>query len=116
MGNQIERASEEIQRASEGAESNVREQLQQIANSLDEMAVEAEEDDPAKPHQDYLEEIEEKIVGLANETEEGGTTRPHLETARTHLDSYRRDHGIPREGADDADSDHSDDGTRADRG
>lgn len=114
MANQIERARKEVQRASDEAEANVREQLLKIVNALEEMEVEADEDEPAVPQEDYLEEVEEKIVGLATETEEDSTSRPHLETARNHLDSYRREHENLT--ASSANSEGSDDADRADRG
>lgn len=89
-------AREAVQSAAEIADdSTVHEQLNSIDRGLDTLtAAEAPEDDVEQG--DRLEQIEAKIVGLADETD--GRTHDYLETARDHVDAYRREDAPDWEG------------------
>lgn len=90
MTDRTERARAELERASETAEANVREQLQSIDEGLDEL-LGGDTTEDSRPHGDRLRELAEKLEGLEHETE--GETRTHVEEARTLIDDYREEHG-----------------------
>lgn len=96
MAQHLRKAREAVQSAAEEAEANVREQLLHVDEGLMEIVEGDKVEGDAPPKRDRLEEIEEKVVGLADETE-SEETRRRLEEVRDHLDSYRRARGIPEE-------------------
>lgn len=64
----------------------IREQLQTIEDGL--AVLQREEADERQG--DRLEEVESKLVGLGDETDDD-VTADRLETARDHIDAYRRE-------------------------
>ncbi|XVH30390.1 DUF7553 family protein [Haloferacaceae archaeon DSL9] len=93
MAQHIESAREAIQRAGDSAEANVREQLLHVDEGLMELTEGDKTPSEAPPGGNNLEEIEAKLVGLADETEDAAA-RERLEAARDHLDAHRREHGL----------------------
>lgn len=100
MTDELAAARKAVQRASETVDdASIREQLRSIDEGLMEMTeseggtTDSGGETPAKtqgdvPHGENLEEVEEKVVGLASRTDE--PTRSHLENARDDIDAYRR--------------------------
>lgn len=83
-----ERIREELERATDGADRDVREQLRSIREGLEEV-VGGEKTENARPHPDRLAELEEKLAGLGDETD--GEVHRHVATAEALLAGYRRD-------------------------
>lgn len=92
MVEHLDEARESVQRASEIAEQEVlRKQLRSIDEGLMEMT------EPAKtaghePHEDTLEEVEQKLTGLLDETD--GETAEQIREARDAIDAYRQAYTI----------------------
>lgn len=88
-GDRTERAKRELERAADLADDrDVREQL----HTLQEGFTEVLEDDAASdayPHTDRLKEIEEKLAGLARETE--GEANRHVNTAEALIAAHWRE-------------------------
>lgn len=85
----LERAREEIQRASDHADGEVQEQLHSVDEGLGELTNgdktgNGEPEDEA----DRFNELEEKLRGLMDESE--GEFEESLRNARDELDMYRR--------------------------
>lgn len=90
MSRHLAAAREAVQSAAEIADdSTVHEQLESIDRGLDALSGEDAPGDDLEQG-DRLEEVEAKITGLADETE--GETLAYLETARDHVDEYRREY------------------------
>lgn len=92
MSRHIAAAREAVQSAAEIAEdSTVHEQLNSIDRGLDRVTGDGE-DAPADDFEegDRLEQLEAKLVGLGEETEDD-VVLDHVETARDHIDAFRRD-------------------------
>lgn len=89
MSDHIDSARRAVRSAAESTEkSHVREQLESIDQGLEALSgTDAPEESAVQG--DRLEEIESKLVGL-DETVDDRTTA-HLESARDHLDAYRRE-------------------------
>lgn len=87
MSDHIDSARHAVRSAAESTEkSQVREQLESIDEGLEGLSG-TDAPDESAVQGDRLEEIESKLVGL--ETADDRTTA-HLESARDHLDAYRR--------------------------
>lgn len=96
MSRHLAAAREAVQSAAEIADdSTVHEQLESIDRGLDTLSGDDAPGDDVEQG-DRLEEIEAKITGLADETE--GETLAYLETARDHVDEYRREDAPDWEG------------------
>ncbi len=90
MPRHLAAAREAVQSAADIAgDSTVHEQLESIDRGLDALSGEDAPDDDVDQG-DRLEQLEAKIAGLADETD--GETLAHLETARDHVDAYRREY------------------------
>lgn len=87
MATQLDRARREIERAAADAEGTVREQLQSIDEGLEEIAG-GDETRDAHPHDDRLAELEQKLDGLADETD--GEVRAAIDAARRWIHDFRR--------------------------
>lgn len=85
-----------IQKASEAARANIREQLLQVDQGLRELEAGDSTQSDVSPKRERLEQIEEKLVGMADRADDT-TVERHLEVARDHLDQYRQARGIPEE-------------------
>lgn len=80
------RARTDLERASDSADSTVREQLRSIDEGLEEIVGgEKTRDEP--PHGDRLAELEKKLDGLVDEAD--GETREAIEAALGRIDDYR---------------------------
>ncbi|WP_224447793.1 DUF7553 family protein [Haloprofundus salilacus] len=90
-------ARAEIRRASEDADGEAREQLLSLDEGLTELAGDKVEND-GPPKENRVKQVEEKIVGLANELDDDHRAQDRLETARDYLDQYRQERGIPTDG------------------
>ena len=93
MADELSRAREAVQRASESADdADLRKHLRSIDEGLMEMTAESEPDEARtsgdEPHGENLEEIESKLAGVLSETD--GRTREQLQSARDAIDAYRR--------------------------
>jgi hypothetical protein len=83
----LSRAREAVEAASETTDdATVREQLVSIDAALETIADDAPPDPSTEG--DRLGEIERQLVDLGDETD--GATHRHVETARDHLDAFRR--------------------------
>ena len=88
MADELANARVAVQRASEDSDNaTVREQLDSIDRGLMELS-ESESTLDNEPHGDRLEEVEEKIVGLMDETD--GSAHTRLGDARDSIDANRR--------------------------
>lgn len=92
MADEIARAREEMERAGDEAESNVREPLMSLSDGLKELAG-GDKTQDTRPHDDRLLEVEHRLDELADETE--GTPRERIRRAKTLVENYRRD--VPTE-------------------
>ncbi|WP_433631918.1 DUF7553 family protein [Halomicrococcus sp. NG-SE-24] len=94
MTNHLRRAREEIQRASERADGEVRENLLSLDEGLDELTEggKTEGPDESKDRGERFEHVEEKLLGLMDETD--AETETALRNARNELDAYRRDQDL----------------------
>ena len=83
------RARRELERAADLADDrDVKEQLHTLQQGFAEV-IEDEEGGGGLPHTDRLKEIEDKLSGLAEETE--GETNRHINTAEALIAGYWRD-------------------------
>lgn len=90
MSRHLAAAREAVQSAADIADdSTVHEQLESIDSGLEALSSEDAPGD-ATEQGDRLEQLEAKITGLADETD--GETLAYLETARDHVDAYRREY------------------------
>lgn len=92
MIDQLSVARQSIQRASETTDNAaVREQLDSLDEGLMELTEEdkTQDSDPAS-EVDRLASIEEKLVGLLDET--SGATETQIEEARDAIDIFRQEH------------------------
>lgn len=92
MSRHIAAAREAVQSAAEIAEdSTVHEQLNSIDRGLDQVTG-GGESEPADDFEqgDRLQQLEEKLVELGEETDDD-VVLDHVETARDHIDAFRRD-------------------------
>jgi len=94
MAEELAEARDAVQRASETVDdASIREQLQSIDEGLMELTESKSSADSAAktesdvPHGDDLEQVEQKVVGLASRTD--AETRSYLEDARDSIDAYR---------------------------
>lgn len=85
-----ERVREELERATEGADRDVREQLRSIEEGLDEIFG-GDKTRDAPPHPDRLAELEEKLAGLGDEAD--GDVHRHVATAEALVVGHRRELG-----------------------
>ncbi|QLG64212.1 DUF7553 family protein [Halorarum salinum] len=81
-----ERVREELERATEGADRDVREQLRSIEEGLDEI-LGGDKTRDAPSHPDRLAGLEEKLAGLGDETD--GDVHRHVATAEALVAGYR---------------------------
>ena len=104
MVDRIERAREDVQRASDLTEDRiVREQLQSIDEGLEEMTHSSAEDvsdtdheeaggavktEGDVPHGDELQQVEAKLAALGDDAE--GRARELIQDARDRIDGFRR--------------------------
>lgn len=88
MSDRPKRIQEELERATEGADRDVREQLESIEEGFEEI-LGGDKTADTHPHADRLEELEKKLSALADETD--GEGHRHLTTAEALLAGYRRD-------------------------
>lgn len=84
---QAMRALQELDRAADRADSHVREQVLSVEEGLREI-VGGDKTSDAAPHADRLEELEEKLAGLARETD--GEVNRHVTTAEALIAGYER--------------------------
>lgn len=90
MVDRIEAARREIDAASDETDHEyLREQLRSLSEGLREV----ENDDDPQLQGDRLEQVEAKLTGLADDTEDAPSegVLERLETARDEIDAYRRD-------------------------
>lgn len=99
MSRHIAAAREAVQSAAElAADSTVHEQLNSVDRGLAQVSdggASAPDDDVAQG--DRLQELEETLVGLGEEAE-SDLVLDHVETARDHVDAYRREDAPDWEG------------------
>lgn len=89
MSELLRQARTEIDTASGHADSTIREQLRSIDEGLLELLEGDKTDSEVPPETDELRELESKLAGLEDQTNE--QTRQHIETAREHLLAYRNE-------------------------
>lgn len=94
MTNHLRRAREEIQRASERADGEVRENLLSVDEGLRELTEGGKTEAPVESTDsgERFEHVEEKLRGLMDETDD--ETEAALRNARNELDAYRRDQDL----------------------
>lgn len=103
MADRIERAREDVRRASDLTDDAVREQLRSIDEGLKEMTQSASEAEGERdrsdvyshtttegdvPHGEKLQQVEEKLAALSDEAD--GQARSLIQDARNRLDEYRQ--------------------------
>lgn len=82
----LERAREELRRASDAADRPVQTQLDSVQEGIfEEVDGERTQDEP-EPKADRIAELADKLGGLAEET--SGETRDRIDRARTHCLEY----------------------------
>lgn len=89
MSELLRQARTEIDTASGHADSTIREQLRSIDEGLLELLEGDKTDSEVPPETDELRELESKLAGLEDQTNE--QTQQHIETAREHLLAYRNE-------------------------
>lgn len=82
----LRQARTEVDTASGHADSTVREQLRSIDEGLFELIEGDKTSSEAPPETDELRELESKLAGLEEQTNE--QTRQHIEIARKHILAY----------------------------
>lgn len=87
MTDKIARAREEMERAGDEAESNVREPLMSLSEGLMEIAG-GDKTQDTRPHDDRLREVEHQLSDLADEAE--GSPRERIRRAKTLIEDYRQ--------------------------
>lgn len=90
MVDRIEAARREIDAASDETDhESLREQLRSLSEGLGEV----ENDDDPELQGERLEQVEAKLTGLADDTEDAPSdvVLERLEAARDEIDAYRRD-------------------------
>ena len=92
MTGHLRRTREQIQRASESADGETRENLLSLDEALGSLIEQTTETGDPADAADRFEEVEEKLRGLLDEVD--GETEATLREARDHLDSYRRERDL----------------------
>ncbi|RDI69680.1 DUF7553 family protein [Halopelagius longus] len=88
MTDEIARAREEMERAGDEAESNVREPLMSLSEGLMEV-VGGDKTQDTRPHDDRLREVEHRLDELEEEAE--GSPRERIRRAKALIADYRQD-------------------------
>ncbi|WP_224332806.1 DUF7553 family protein [Haloprofundus halobius] len=91
----IAAARAEIRRASDRTDGETREQLLSLDEGLMELGGGDKVESDGPPKEDRVEQVEETLVGLANELDDDHWIQDRLETARDYLDQYRQERGVP---------------------
>lgn len=89
MSELLRQARTEVDTASGHADSTVREQLRSIDEGLLELIEGDKTNSETPPETDELRELESKLAGLENQTNE--QTRQHIEIAREHILAYQNE-------------------------
>lgn len=92
MTDHLERARERIRTASESADGETRENLLSLDEGIGSLLEQADEGASREAEADRFEEVEDKLRGLLDETDEA--TAATLREAEEHLDAYRQRHGL----------------------
>lgn len=88
MDTHLRRVRENVQRASEDADGETRENLLSIDEALVALTEQTEGSADPDDEADRFEEVEEKLQGLIGETDD--ETEARLREARDELDAYRQ--------------------------
>lgn len=88
MASHVEAARELLDRASDTAGADVRENVLHVDQGLQEV-VGGDLTEDASPKPDRLDELAEKLAGLERRTD--GETREQLRAARTHVEALREE-------------------------
>lgn len=91
MAQHIQQAREEVRAAADAADGETREQINSLDEGLMELGGGDKTDPDGPPHDDRVEEIEEKLGALSERVPPEAAER--LERAEEHLSQYRRARG-----------------------